>query len=511
MSSPFLPLFRLAAPLARVLPAVAVAFTVLAAQAQAEGDPPGRVAAVTERQGSVVFAPAGEEEWTELPLNRPLTQADRLWTDQGARVQIHTGNARVYLDDLSNLGIVELDDDTTHLSLTQGTLDAHVRELRNGERFEVGTPNLAARAGPDADWRLDVNPDTASTRVTVYSGQVTVYGDAGRAATLGAGQQATFVARDLEQVEADRRARDDFDQWVAEHNRQEAQSPTARYVPPEVIGAQQLDQHGVWSQDATYGAVWYPNVTVADWAPYRQGRWSWIAPWGWTWIDDAPWGFAPFHYGRWAMIGSRWAWVPGRMAARPVYAPALVAFVGGGSGGAQWSLRVGNSPGVAWYPLAPGEAWRPYYRASNVYVRNVNRSYPVQAATTNVYVNARHAGAVTAVRLEDFNRGRTVSGHWQRVDAGAVLHAPVATAPARPDWSRWERHERAVQVPQQVRAAPPAWARAQQQVVPQQQVQPAATGNPGQHRGWQRREEVQRDNGAGERGWGNGNGRWRRD
>ncbi|RYZ01783.1 MAG: hypothetical protein EOO24_14815, partial [Comamonadaceae bacterium] len=43
-------------------------------------DPPARVGYVSQRQGNVVFAPEGDEEWTELPQNRPLTTGDRLWT-----------------------------------------------------------------------------------------------------------------------------------------------------------------------------------------------------------------------------------------------------------------------------------------------------------------------------------------------------------------------------------------------------------------------------------------------
>jgi hypothetical protein len=29
-----------------------------------------------------------------------------------------------------------------------------------------------------------------------------------------------------------------------------------------------------------------------------------MSPWGWTWVDNAPWGFAPFHYGRWVGAGA---------------------------------------------------------------------------------------------------------------------------------------------------------------------------------------------------------------
>ncbi len=41
------------------------------------------------------------------------------------------------------------------------------------------------------------------------------------------------------------------------------------------------------------GTVWYPQSVPTNWAPYRDGHWAYVAPWGWTWIDDAPWGFNP--------------------------------------------------------------------------------------------------------------------------------------------------------------------------------------------------------------------------
>mgnify|MGYP006969297544 CR=1 FL=1 len=79
-----------------------------------------------------------------------------------------------------------------------------------------------------------------------------------------------------------------------------------------------------------YGsALEYWDTGTNSWAPYTTGRWAWVAPWGWTWVDVAPWGFAPFHYGRWVPRGPYWAWSPGRYVARPVYAPALVGWVGG--------------------------------------------------------------------------------------------------------------------------------------------------------------------------------------
>ncbi|HZY16733.1 MAG TPA: DUF6600 domain-containing protein, partial [Ramlibacter sp.] len=301
-----------------------------AAFAQQEQDPPGRVAYPSYQEGGVVFAPEGEDEWTQLPRNRPLTRGDRLWTDRGARAELQLGTTTLHVDGESHLGVNALDQQSAQFILQQGHVSARVRELAAGENVEIDTPNLALRALQPGAYRIDVDPNAGQTRVSVHSGTAAVFGAGGESVQLGAGQQASFAGSGLAQVQGGTFRPDAFDQWAAQRNQLEDQSIAARHVPRGVVGYAQLDAYGSWSEDPGYGAVWYPRVTAADWAPYRDGRWEWIAPWGWTWIDEAPWGFAPFHYGRWTMIGSRWAWVPGPLEARPLYAPALVVFLGAG-------------------------------------------------------------------------------------------------------------------------------------------------------------------------------------
>ena len=420
----------------RALPwlgALLVFCTAFAAFAQDDVDPPGRVAFLTHRQGSVVFAPDGEDEWVDLPANRPLTGGDRLWSDRGARAELQLGTATLHVDGESHLGVSELGDRSAQFILQQGTVNARVRDLAQGENFEIGTPNVAVRALQPGDYRVDVDPRTQQTRVSVQGGAVAVFGEAGQSVQLGAGQQATFAGRSLARVNAPAYAQDDFGLWAAERNQMEDQSVAARYVPRGVVGYSQLDPYGTWNQDPTYGAVWYPQVAVQDWAPYRYGHWEWIGPWGWTWIDDAPWGFAPFHYGRWTMIANRWAWVPGRLAARPLYAPALVVFLGGG--GTQFSLAIGSDPAVGWYPLAPGEAWYPVYRSSPRYVNFANYNIDLRAYPRN-YANhmwRTRPFALTAVREDDFRRGRPVYRHWQPLQPQVAGHARVGVVPLRPD------------------------------------------------------------------------------
>ena len=337
-------------------------------------DPPGRVAYISLKDGTALMATDGRGSWTPATLNMPVTTGVSLATEGNSRTELHSGWSAFRLTGKSALEVTELGDNSTRLALTEGTLSARVRELQPGERFEVNTPNIALVAKQPGEYRFDVDPNNGTTRLTVHSGSATVYGDAGQAIAVGARDQWLFSGRSLDNPSRTTVTyRDAFDQWVSSRDALEDRSNSVRYVSAGTPGYQQLDTYGDWAQDVTYGAVWYPRLTVNDWAPYRYGQWSWVDPWGWTWVDDAPWGFAPFHYGRWTQIGPRWAWVPGPIVRRPVYAPALVGFVGGTSGGASWGISLGSgSPGAAWFPLAPGEYWEPSYRASQRYRHALN-------------------------------------------------------------------------------------------------------------------------------------------
>src|ERR1051326_5877333 len=171
---------------------------------------------------------------------------------------------------------------------------------------------------------------------------------------------------------AERAAPSDFVRWARSHEYDRRKLTSAYYVSPSMTGYEELDSYGKWETVPDYGQVWYPDSVAADWAPYRQGRWVWIEPWGWNWVDSEPWGFAPFHYGRWARIEDRWAWVPGEYAPEPVYAPALVAFIPPSSIEAASILPADSGPPVGWFPLAPGEVYWPTYTSDPGYIRNVN-------------------------------------------------------------------------------------------------------------------------------------------
>jgi hypothetical protein len=399
----------------------------LPAQAAEPADPPGRIARLNYVEGNVTYAPAGDNEWTDAELNRPLVPGDKLWTDKGVRAELQAGSSVVRMDGRTQLTVLALDDRSVQLSVTQGTVYARVRNLPEGENFEIDTPNLAYRAAYPGDYRIDVDAQRGVTRVTIHAGTGAVYGEQGQALTMGGGQQITFNGRVLEKLNVQEQPpQDNFDRWAAERNRREDQSVAARYVPRDVVGYQLLDASGEWRQDANDGPVWFPQGVPANWAPYRNGRWEWIAPWGWTWIDDAPWAFVTSHYGRWTQVGTRWAWAPGRLGLRPIYAPALVAFVGGGAS----PLAIGGKPTVAWFPLAPREPWQPPYRASAQYVSNVNANMP--PLKEGGYAYQRNPQALTAIALDDFHRGKPSGGGWLRVAANMVAGAQVSAPPPMP-------------------------------------------------------------------------------
>ena len=403
-------------------------------------DPPGRVARLNYFDGSVTMEPAGATDWAYAELNRPLTTGDQLWADSGARGELHVGSTALRLSQQTALSIVDIDDKNLQLKVTQGALSTRVRALPPGQSVEIDTPNVAMQASSPGEFRVDVAPDGNSTTVTLRSGTANLYGDGG-VFQMTAGQQITFIGVNLQQqASGPAPALDAFDQWVVSRDRLEDGSASARYVSREIPGYEDLDANGTWRSDPNYGEVWVPTVAVtAQWAPYHQGHWTWIAPWGWTWIDDAPWGFAPFHYGRWAHLGDAWAWVPGPVVvAQPVYAPALVAFVGGG-GGSHWGvdLAIGGAVGVgvAWFALGPHEPWHPgsgyspsyYNRVNSVNITNVHNTTIVNNITNvhNTYINQRVPGAITAVPANTFVQGQQVAQASRRLTAQQIGGAQI--------------------------------------------------------------------------------------
>ena len=443
--------------------ALTVALLAPSRAAADDDDPPSRVARLSYTHGPVSFQPAGTDDWVDAVVNRPMTTGDKIWNDSGARSELNIGSAVIRLGNTTGFSFLNLTDDTTQLRLTEGTLNIRVRNLGDNETFEVDTPNLAFTVLRPGSYKINVNEGGDTTLVVVRDGQGEVTGG-GQAYTVHPHEVGTFTGGDElnADVEGWDNNDDDFDSWSADRDHHFEHSVSSRYVSTDVVGYEDLDDNGGWRQVPEYGTVWFPHTTIVGWAPYHYGHWAYIAPWGYTWVDDASWGFAPFHYGRWIAVGGVWGWVPvpprpvavvGVVYVRPVYAPALVAWVGGPHFAVGVGVGGGFAAGVSvgWFPLGPREVYVPSYPVSRNYVNNVNVSNTTVNTTvvnnyynttvinknttinnTNVTVNNQHymnqsvPGAVTATTPQAFTSAQSVSKNTVAVNQKEIASAPVA-------------------------------------------------------------------------------------
>jgi hypothetical protein len=412
-------------------------------------DPPARVGRLSEIDGTVSFHDGGDAQWSPATLNYPVTAGDSFWTEPGAGAEIQVGSTAIHLDSATELDVTALDDRRFEATVPQGTINIRVPRFDDGDGYNLSTPRGTVSLASPGTYRIVAGTDSEPTRVAVLEGAAQI-SDPNASVTLSHGEEAVLTGTDRIDYRITEAQPTPFDNAsLARERREDAASrPATRYVSPEMTGYEDLDDHGAWQSDPAYGTVWYPQAVPVDWAPYRYGHWAWIDPWGWTWIDDQPWGFAPFHYGRWAYIHDRWGWVPGTIVARPVYAPALVAFVGGYG----WSF--GSEPCVGWFPLAPREVYVPSYPASVTYVREVNITNVTNVTNItnqtirNVNVTkVRHANQhfATVVPQNAFVAAHPVGKAALRVPAEALAKAPVATsAPLAPAVAAASGHQEAV-------------------------------------------------------------------
>ena len=428
-----------------------VAACLASAGAHAQADPPARVGRVAETGGRTLTINA-EGGWTALVRNQPLSTGDRVTTDKSGSATLQFGSTVVRLGADSDVVVTQLDDQKIRLHFDHGQLAVRVRsddilgELfietdegawvphHQGEyRFDrVAHQVLGAQA-----WSGDMLLEAPDSSLPVAAPQ--------RAEVWRTGAQQTTHYRLVPAL------KDAFGDAVLAADKSDdtlAAANVAAQVPFEMTGAADLARFGAWSVGANGAHLWTPAKLPAGWQPYQQGAWSWSSPWGWTWIDDQAWGFAPFHYGRWLSVKGRWAWTPGQWGAtRPVYAPALVGWFGGPG------LAVDDAPAVGWVALAPDEPMFPAYAVSATYWNALGNASIAPAARRAVAINGR-ARLVPSGAATYANRG--VPGATTVVGATSLLpHVPVSTMP---QWRGAARRKPAFdeRVDKALATAPPA-------------------------------------------------------
>ncbi len=443
----------------------AVLLSLVLAPAPAWADPPGRVGRLAFIEGEVSVFADPELGWERSRVNTHLTSENSVWTEPGARAEVRIGSIALRLGDATQLDIVRLDDLALAAHVARGSVAVRLLELEAGESVDFATPGARFQLRGSGRYRIDHDEQRGESRLDVFSGnaRLEVSGgyvsvDTGRSVVVAAGGRTSFEILPA--------AMTALDEWARARDERYVQREAARYVPPGMTGWEELDDYGVWRNEPEYGPVWYPTQVVVGWAPYRYGRWTWVRPWGWAWVDDAPWGYAPFHYGRWVSVGNRWGWYPGRHGGRPVWAPALVGWVGRPG----WSVTIASGPTnvVGWYPLSPYERYQPWYAANTTYVNRVNRVVIVdrrdprgERSRDNDRDGRRNDNrdrGATVVSRDNFVGRRPVQGAIAPVSRDVIATQPIvsgtAVLPSGNEWRASARPQQAPRVSGTVPAAP---------------------------------------------------------
>jgi hypothetical protein len=398
---------------------------LLAAPAVAQ-ELPGRAARLAYIEGAASIQLTSDSNWDPATVNTPLSAGYSVFTEPGSRAEVRVSATAIRLAEGTEIEISRLDDDAFQATVTSGTASVHVRLTQRGERYVFATPQAVFAIDSEGTYRVDYDPVVDESHLIVVSGTAHVEGGnvvvkAGESLRLGGG---TDASSGLERAPEE----DDFDHWAQSRDSGWRDSAARRYVSPYMTGYEDLDANGQWSNDPDYGAVWVPSRVGPAWSPYSDGHWANVQPWGWTWIDNATWGYAPFHYGRWVFVGNRWAWCPGRRTDRPVYAPAVVGWTGTGS--------VAGPSASGWYPLAPWEPLKPWYRATPTHVDSVNaivRDHPPPRewkGSPDAWRNWNRDHATHAVSRETFPKQALAPQAQASKSPPRTKHPPQPKPPA---------------------------------------------------------------------------------
>jgi hypothetical protein len=416
------------------------------AAAQAQSDPPGRVGRLAFTEGTVSFHDDQETGWSPAVVNTPLTSGDAIWTEPNARSELSIAGTRIRMDNGTQLDMLAIDDIQTRLQIDRGRIDIKTFTLDTHTPYQIVTPRGTITLRQQGDYYVEAGTTEDATRLGVRSGAAQIESLNGQVLAVRAGEVGEIYGDvGTPQLRTVNSAPPPPAPYWAVRDRQVSYDPPAQYLSSGVTGYEDLNAYGSWSNDSQYGNVWSPRSVPSGWQPYRTGHWSNVRPWGWTWIDDQPWGYAPYHYGRWANSNNRWVWVPPQRDVQPVYAPALVAFIGG----IELAVTLGsqnNSP-VGWFPLGPRETYVPSYSTNRDYYNRINQSAQVQpqvldsrwqaaqrreafvAGQNSVLANQRFA---TVVPADVFVRSQPVARATLQVSAAQLAAAPVAPVAAPP-------------------------------------------------------------------------------
>lgn len=427
-----------------------VVFSGMAMPAWAADSPApliGRVSAVTG--GAATRTAAGD--WADSLVNDPIAAGMSVRTTAQGTARLRVGADTVALAPDSNIDVPQVNTSGVQIVLHQGRVGVRLSAADPTHTIEIDTPRGGVWLLVPGDYDVSAGDQKTPSRVAVLDGSARIVGK-GLDKTVATGDAAMLSGTDPVVATAAVASPDDFTAWWRPAAGNQADAQVLHHLPVAMTGYDALDGNGSWDTVSGYGAVWFPNNLPQNWAPYRFGHWHWVAPWGWTWVDDMDWGFAPSHYGRWALlpgpdgVTERWGWVPGKSVDHPAYMPAAVAFLG--TAGIGLSYPDASGPAVGWFPLAPGEAYWPTYTRDIAAIRQLDEGSvadpsalvpapdggPPAALVDGKYRNRLYASVVPR---PVFVGGKAVASALVQLPAQRLENAPLLAgspqiAPAAP-------------------------------------------------------------------------------
>ncbi|MBL8327305.1 MAG: hypothetical protein JNJ71_00545 [Rubrivivax sp.] len=327
---------------------------------------PTMLGRLSAQQGPVEVAQGGQV-WREALLNMPVSHDSQFRLGAQARAELRLGGTALFLGALSAVHLRRWDAVTLDIEVLRGRVAILPRMpaapdiAPSGVRLQTGP--LEWRLAGEGSYHVGHLPGPGRLELDVFEGEARWLRPGAQARSLRAGQALTLDTRRgavLSEGPAEQRQ---LDVRAALRQRRAERADPALRLSPGLTGAEELPGVGVWRSDPRWGWLWTPTAVDPAWAPFRQGQWWWLAPWGWHWVDDQPWGFVTAHHGRWIFAAGRWSWAPGLFISQPVAVPATVAF-----------LELPGAPGgpspegwIGWFPLAPGEPYRPPFDMDDRY------------------------------------------------------------------------------------------------------------------------------------------------
>lgn len=359
----------------------------------------GRVSAIV---GAAQYHSIGGE-WSAGLVNEPVADGTGLRTAADSEAELRGLGAHVALAPSSELRVLRFDKGSLQIALSSGRIGVHLGPFDAAKMVEIDLQQGGIWLDAPGDYDIVAADAHAPAAVKVFAGGV----------QFGGGLDASHVAK----PESDWFS----DWWRSQDDNADLSAPAT----PALAGAAALAASGRWELDSKLGNVWFPSDVATDWTPYRDGVWHYLPPWGWTWIDNAPWGFTPSHYGRWARIDGKWGWVPGDHVAAADYSPAVVAFLGTAGIGLSRPGDIGATPAVAWFPLAPDE------KLGDADGDYVNRRFATAVARTSFMGGQPVASAIVDdIPKQRFIDAPVILGALGIPSAGAPIAVAVASRSA---------------------------------------------------------------------------------